>query len=205
MHFAEEKVKRTRCEPVLSPFSPQYASLVASWIRTDTELLWLAPGTLPPLTADKVLAWGRERRERFLLWNGRDDAPIAYAELNDMPHARFQMWIGHFLLSPEHRGRAWGVRFAQALLTRAFRDHGATDVLLVVFPENIRAIHCYERAGMIELGQETKFFKSTGRAHLFTRMGISRSRYRRLVAAGKLPADPLPLLARPIPVPACVS
>ncbi len=179
--------------PHLTDFTDDYASFVASWVRSEAELLWLAPGTPPPLTAEKVAAWKQERRERLLLWNGRDDHPIAYAELNDMPHARFQMWIGHFLLNPAHRGRAWGVRFAQALLARAFLECGASDVLLVVFPDNVRAIRCYERAGMIEMGQERKRFKTTGREHLFTRMGINRGRYRRLVAAGKMPADPLPM------------
>ncbi|RIK63806.1 MAG: hypothetical protein DCC65_15305 [Planctomycetota bacterium] len=181
--------------PHLIPFSEGRAALIASWVRSDAELLWLAPGTPPPLTAEKVLLWGEERRQRLMLRNGRDETPIAYAELNEMPGHRRQMWIGHFLLDPAQRGRSWGVRFAQALLAAAFESQGATDVLLVVFPENERAIRCYERAGFLQLGQERKHFKSTGREHLFTRMGISRSRFRKLTSMGRMPAEPLPLIA----------
>lgn len=184
-------VPRRDLGPCLTQFADDRASLVASWVISDLELLWLAPGTLPPLTPEKVLAWTAERRQRVMLCDGRDDVPVAYAELNEMPGNRHQRWIGHFLLNPAHRGRGWGVRFAQALLAHAFVQLHATDVLLVVFPENKRAIQCYERAGFIELGQERKLFKATGREHLFTRMGISRSRFVRLTDAGKLPAEPL--------------
>lgn len=186
---------RTATRRALAPYLTQFvdarAALVASWVSSDSELLWLAPGTLPPLTPEKVLAWSAERRQRLMLCDGRDDLSIAYAELNEMPGNRQQRWIGHFLLSPAHRGRGWGVRFAQALLAHAFVELGAADVLLVVFPDNLRAIQCYERAGFIDLGQERKLFKTTGREHLFTRMGISRSRFFRLADAGRLPAEPL--------------
>lgn len=182
----------------LSYFDPAYSAHVAAWIRSELELNWLAPGTPWPLTAAKVAAWGEERRERFLLWNGRDDTPIGYAELNEMPKTRDQMWIGHFVLDPACRGQSWGVRFAQALLARAFAERLATDVLLVVIPENLRAIRCYQRAGMINLGQERKHFKSTGREYLFNRMGISRGRFKKLTGQGQMPGTPLAI--RDIPV-----
>lgn len=185
----------------LTFFDPAYSAQVAAWIRTELELNWLAPGTPWPLTAAKVAAWGEERRERFLLWNGRDDAPIGYAELNEMPKTRDQMWIGHFVLDPACRGRSWGVRFAQALIARAFVERHATDVLLVVIPENLRAIRCYQRAGMINLGQERKHFKSTGREYLFNRMGISRGRFRMLSGQGRMPVGPLSIRE----IPACAA
>lgn len=177
----------------LSFFDPHYSAMVASWIRSELELSWLAPGTTWPLTAAKVEDWGQERRERFLLWNGRDDSPIGYAELNEMPKTRDQMWIGHFVLDPEARGRAWGVRFAQALIARAFVERHSTDVLLVVVPDNARAIRCYQRSGMIDLGQERKHFKTTRREFLFNRMGISRGRFAKLTGLGQMPGIPLPI------------
>ncbi len=109
-----------------------------------------------------------------------------------MPNRAGQMWIGHFIISPAHRGRLVGTRFAQSLLACAFSTHSAADVLLVVFPENTTAIRCYQRVGMIELGHERKFFRSTGREHAFRRMGINISRFRNLVAAGQLPEKPPP-------------
>ncbi len=183
----------------LSPFSSSYAPLVASWIHTSQELIWLAPGTPPPVTAEKVAAWGPHRRNRFLFWTTGSQRPCGYAELNEIPGQPTQLWIGHFIIDPGRRGQSLGSRFAQALLARAFVEYGAKEVVLVVFPDNKRAIDCYERSGMQLVGQERKYFKSTGAEHLFLRMAISRSRFHRLASAGRLDGRPLPLsdLAQP--------
>lgn len=181
-------------EAWLTGFDSRFAESIVRWVRNDLELLWLAPGTPPPLTAQKVLAWGKERRRRLLYWRGGSSAPAGYAELNEMPGATRQMWIGHFLVEPSHRLRGLGTGFAQALVSRAFLDFGVQDLLLVVFPENLRAIGCYERAGMTVLGKETKSFESTGRRHTFLRMGIDRRRFMKLVNKGVLPARSVPYL-----------
>jgi hypothetical protein len=107
------------------------------------------------------------------------------------------MWIGHFIVDPRQRGRAWGARFAQALLSHAFIAEAAAKVLLVVFPENRRAIRCYQRAGMLVTGSERKYFESTGRAHQFLRMEIRPARFRRLVSDGVYSGRPTPLLPLP--------
>ncbi|MFH1419607.1 MAG: GNAT family protein [Planctomycetota bacterium] len=170
----------------LCPFDPLYAPHVAAWVRTEEELTRLAPGTRWPLTAKKVLAWGRRDSRRFLLARTDLREPFAYAELNYMPGCPDQMWIGHFLLEPTYRGRSYSIRFADALLATAFLEYTVSDVLLVVFPDNTPAIRCYQRVGMEIMGTERKFFKATEREHLFLRMGISLNRYRSLVAARRL-------------------
>ncbi len=93
------------------------------------------------------------------------------------------MWIGHFLLDPTYRGQSYGIRFAEALLATAFLEYNVSDVLLVVFPDNIPAVRCYQRVGMEIKGTERKFFKATGREHLFLRMAINLNHYRQLAAA----------------------
>ncbi len=177
----------------LSPFAAPFAPLVAAWIRSPQELTWLAPGTPPPLTAEKVAAWGQERHNRFLFWTAGADDPAGYAELNEVPGQPAQRWIGHFVIDPGRRGQSLGVRFAQALLARAFVEYAAKEVVLVVFPDNRRAINCYERAGMQLVGQERKYFKTTGAEYLFLRMALSRRRFERLAADGRLDGRPLPL------------
>jgi ribosomal protein S18 acetylase RimI-like enzyme len=102
------------------------------------------------------------------------------------------MWIGHFVVDPTQRGQSHGFLLAKALLAAAFGQYAATDVLLVVFPENLGAIRCYERAGMVVNGREEKYFETTHRRHCFLRMGINRAKYLRLAAAGRLPTEPLP-------------
>ncbi len=181
----------------LSTFSSCNSTTILNWITSDRELLWLAPGTPPPVTAQKILDWGRERRQRLLLWEESATSPIGYAELNEMPSRADQMWIGHFILNPVCRGRGLGFRFAEVLLARAFVELSATDVLLVVFPDNAAAIKCYERAGLVALGKERKHFESTGCEHVFLRMGIHVARYRRLVETGFLNDTPVPLMTTP--------
>jgi RimJ/RimL family protein N-acetyltransferase len=180
-----------------SLFNPNFAPLMVPWVQTEQELTWLAPGTAPPLTADKVVAWGKPGDRRFLLWKAGLAAPLGYAELNNMPERPNQMWVGHFLVDPAHRGHQYGTRFAQSLLALAFSVLSARDVLLVVFPNNVPAIRCYQRAGMTPMGHERKLFEATGKEHVFLRMGISMTHYITLVAAKQLPADPFPLCRVP--------
>ena len=196
-HVAE--VARTAGEDrYFTSFVPAFAHDVASWVRTELELRFLAPGTLPPLTAKKVIDWGRERENRLLYWSTPDTRPIGYAELNHMPERNNQMWIGHFVLSPAARGRSDGRRFARALLARAFRHYGATEVLLVVFPENVQAIRCYQSAGMVVLGREQNYFPATAKTHTFVRMGITIRAFQQ-VASNDREGMEMPLAMRPVP------
>jgi hypothetical protein len=87
-----------------SLFSPSFAPLIVPWVQTEQELTWLAPGTAPPLTAEKVVAWGKSGDRRFLFWKAGFPAPLGYAELNNMLERPDQMWIGHFLMEPAHSG-----------------------------------------------------------------------------------------------------
>lgn len=177
----------------LSLFAAPNAATIAAWIRSPRELIWLAPGTPPPVTAEKVAAWGKQRSNRYLFCTADAPRPAGYAELNEIPGQPTQWWIGHFIIDPDRRGRSLGARFAQALLARAFVELGAKEVVLVVFPDNKRAINCYQRSGMQLVGQERKYFKSTGAEHLFLRMAISRGRFHRLADAGRLEGRPLTL------------
>lgn len=171
----------------LCDFDALFAPTVASWVRSDRELLWLAPRTLPPLTAAKVMAWGRDRSNRMLLWDAASATPIGYTELNEMPNERDHLWIGHFLLAPHLRGRGLGKQFVCATLARGFLDFEAREVSLVVFPENHSAIRVYECGGMKAVGREFKYFKESRTRHEFVRMSIRRTAYDRMVAAGEQP------------------
>jgi RimJ/RimL family protein N-acetyltransferase len=179
----------------LSAFQPAHAATVANWVCNDEELEWLAPATPAPLTAEKVIAWGQERRRRILLWIEGHPRPCAYGELNDMPQRAGGLWIGHFIVDPAQRGRGLGRRFVQAMLAQGFLQLGAGDVSLVVFPDNRQAVRCYEQAGLTILGTERKHFPATDREHEFLRMGIDAAEYRRQVAAGRIDGRLLPFQA----------
>jgi len=178
----------------ISNFDNLYAAGIASWVRGERELTWLAPGTVPPLTAAKVAAWAGRAGERLLFWKRQSVDPVGYAELNLMPSDSDQWWIGHCVIDPATRGQGYGQRFVQALLWRAFEVLEAGEVVLVVFPDNPAAIRCYRQNGMTITGREQKHFKTTRRRHEFLRMGIERRRFRGLLAAGHWSEPPAPFV-----------
>ncbi|HWL94996.1 MAG TPA: GNAT family N-acetyltransferase [Phycisphaerae bacterium] len=171
----------------LCDFDPLYAHAVASWVRDEKELLWLAPRTLSPLSAPKVMAWQRPGGNRMLLWDASSATPIGYGELNEMPNEPGHLWIGHFVIAPHFRGRGLGRRFVHALLCRGFQDLGARLVSLVVFPENQFAIRCYEQNALQATGREIKYVKESRMRHEFVRMAISLPQFERLIGCGELP------------------
>lgn len=179
----------------LSPFDKLFAPQIAGWPGNDEELLWLAPGTMPPLTAVKVASWQRDGGYPFLFWADGTDAPAGYGELNRMPNDRRSFWIGHFVIRPTLRGEGLSHVFFRGLITHAFESLRAAEVLLVVFPENAAAIRCYQRGGMIVAGREKKYFKSTGRRHEFLRMTIHRKRFEKLAHYRNRDATRLPFVA----------
>ncbi|HPF38503.1 MAG TPA: GNAT family protein [Phycisphaerae bacterium] len=179
---APRAVAETRVSRFISPFDNLFAPIVAGWPKSPRELTWLAPGTPPPLTRAKVCAWRRDDGRRFLFWDRRFDEPCGYAELNRMPDERRRYWIGHFILDPARRGLGLSHAFFQNLVIHAFEDMQASEVLLVVIPENVAAIRCYERGGMLVSGRESKRFDATGGRHTFLRMCIHRRRYERFDA-----------------------
>lgn len=121
--------------------------MVAGWVGSDRELLWVAPSTEPPLTARKVAAWTRERGNPFLLCSKEKGTPVGYAELNPMRRQKTHFWIGHVIVAPDWRGFGVGVLFTNMLTEHAFRYLGAELMSLIVFPDNQRAIQCYLKAG----------------------------------------------------------
>jgi RimJ/RimL family protein N-acetyltransferase len=194
---AHESFTSTPVKIALSSYDVLYAPLIATWARGARELEWLAPATEPPLTASKVHAWGRSGGDRCLYWHGEPWEPLGYTELNPMPDRPRDFWIGHFVIAPEARGTGRGRLFFQSSLCRAFCQLGAREVLLIVSPDNVAAIHCYEGCGMTPAGRETKYFRNRRRRYEFVRMTMSLARFKRWSAEGRIKRDPAPYVAEP--------
>ncbi len=158
----------------LEEFDPAGAALVASWIRDPREAYWLAPKTAPPVTADAVRAWNTPAHEALQLAPLTRRRPVAYGELNELNVERGLYWLGHLIVAPAQRGRGVGLALTKALLRRAFTRYAASEVTLVVFPENVVARACYERAGMREDGWEVHDLPPYGRRVRLVRMAASR-------------------------------
>jgi RimJ/RimL family protein N-acetyltransferase len=161
------------------PFDPVHAATVAAWVRTDEELLWLAPSTGGPLTAEKVAGWARPEGDAFLYVEQPEALPLAYGELNPMRRAPGHFWLGHVIVDPARRARRLGQAFVRALSHHAFRRLGANKLSLIVFPGNHAAVECYLRVGFRIVGEEFHRFGMRRNKHRFLRLEVVRTRVRR--------------------------
>jgi len=171
----------------LCRFDPMHAPVVASWIRSDAELRWVAPGTPPPLTDEKVAGWSQNPDSRYVIQASGQATPSGYGELEFMPGRTDQKWIGHLVVDPRFRGTGLGLTLVRRLVGRAFADPAIGQVLLVVSPDNDRAIRCYRRAGFEAVGRERRHFKTTGVRIEFLQMAVGRGRFS---ASGALSGRP---------------
>ena len=70
-----------------------------------------------------------------------------------------------------------GQKMMSLVLAEAFRHRGASRVSLVVFPDNHAAIACYLAAGLIDVGEQRKYFQTTGAQHVMRQMSIDTRGY----------------------------
>ena len=154
----------------LRPFNEGHGSTIAGWVQTARQLLWLAPATEMPLTAEKVVGWTRPTGQAFILTRDGHDTPLGYGELNPMRRQPRHLWLGHAIVCPDQRGRGIGQALVQALVDHAFDRLGADRISLIVFPENVAAIECYKRVGFIPVGHEYHRFGQSSKRHRFLRL-----------------------------------
>lgn len=161
----------------LCPFDSLFAATVAGWVP-DEELLWLAPSTVPPLTAAKVVGWTKPPDRPLLLFRGDEPVPCGYAELNALRGASRAVWLGHLVVAPASRGRGLGAAFTRRLVAEAFADARTERIVLIVFPDNEAAIRCYRVNGFCQTGQERHRFRPQGSTHTMLRFELRRGQAR---------------------------
>lgn len=142
-----------------APFTSSMGPIVASWVTSADEAYWLAPGTVPPITSEKIGGWKKPGGHCLLGFVDSPLVPVAYGELNPMRYERKGFWIGHVIVNPLHRGRGVGGMFVSSILDHAFGTLKARRVSLVVFPENVAAIRCYTHCGFCIVGEERHSFR----------------------------------------------
>ncbi len=160
-------------EWTLSPFESRHADAVVRWVPDDRDLLWLAPRTAPPLSAQKVIDWAGPRKVNLMLRHHHQDQPVGYGELNKMRIDPRHLWLGHIIVDPAWRRRGIGLLFVRKLLTMAFEQHHAHRVSLIVFPENQSAVKCYEKAGFVAGRIESHRFRDDAAPCRMLRMDIT--------------------------------
>ena len=159
---------------ILRAFEVSLAEEILRWVRSDVELCRLAPGTPPPLTLEKILAWHKPGGSVYTLHADAHGPMIGYAELNPMRNEPQHFWLGHILIRPDERGKGWGRTIVSAILRVAFEDREALRVSLLVFPDNEPALRCYRVLGFEERGAEVHLFPATKRTHRMLRLELDR-------------------------------
>jgi RimJ/RimL family protein N-acetyltransferase len=170
----------------ITHFDRAEAARVATWAADERELFWLAPKTMPPLTAAKVIEWTRDRGQAYLFFKQGQSVPRGYFELNPMPSSESHLWAGHCVIDPRWRGIGAGRQMTTLMIREAFEARGTHRLSLVVFPDNIQAIRCYESAGFLSSGQQLQCFSSTGKQHRMRCMTITREHYLKSSTPGRL-------------------
>ena len=151
---------------ILRSFKHEDAPVVISWVRDEQELFQLAPGTVAPLTVDKVIDWTREKGNAFILQATGEPVLYGYGEINAVKNDPGHVWLGHLLVDPNKRGNGLGRELTHALVERAKNAFNAHKVTLVVFPENIAAVTCYRNCGFVSRKSEYHTFGKRGRYQL---------------------------------------
>lgn len=152
------------------PYLPVWGDLIAAWVKTEQDLHWLAPGTPPPLTGEKITSWKKSGGHSLVGFEKRGKFPVAYGELNPMRTDAAHLWIGHVVVDPQLRNCGIGREFVWGLLEEAFRKEKARRVSLVVFPENKPAVCCYQNCGFHIVGDESHRFQSGGLKYRLLRL-----------------------------------
>ena len=172
----------------LAPFEACFAQTVARWVSDPEQLRLLAPSSTFPLSPARVCRWVKPGGYAYLLVkvetaDGKCLAPpaganpLGYGELNPMRSDPAHLWIGHVLIDPRRRGCGYGLRLTSLLVEEAFLRRGAGRISLVVFPENVAAIRCYDKTGFSFIREERHRFGDRGPRHRLLRFELLRGAY----------------------------
>ena len=163
----------------LERFSEGDADCMLGWVKTPADLHRLAPKTSWPLTVEKIMGWSTPGCEAYVLRqaSGRSAGVIGYGEVNWLPGARGQAWLGHIIVDPARRGRGLGCLLVQDLLEQAFYQRQAKSVCLIVFPDNKPAVECYRRVGFREVGEEKHRCSNRGTYEILSRFEMTRAEF----------------------------
>ncbi|HEX7996014.1 MAG TPA: GNAT family N-acetyltransferase [Streptosporangiaceae bacterium] len=134
----------------LRPFRAELAGVVASWAKTEEEVLLWCGARAAPLTAEQVSAWASEDGvQPFGLY--RDHRLVAYGQLwVDDDEAEVE--LARLIVDPGQRGQGLGQYLATGLARLARARH--RQVFLRVHPANIAALRCYGAAGFEPVGSD---------------------------------------------------
>jgi len=168
----------------LVPFDNRFAGAVSRWVTDREQLRLLAPSSSFPLSSERVCCWVKPGGRAFSLFDvtggqptidPTNVRPLGYGELNPMRGHANHWWIGHVVIDPMRRGEGHGLALTNLLIDEAFNRCDATRISLVVFPENVAAARCYQKAGFNLIGEEHHRFGDSAQRHRLHRFELLRT------------------------------
>ena len=142
--FASENI---RYVPVSERLVPDYLEMV-----NDIERVGRFIGRrTEPVSEEKERRWVREKREEqallFSMLDKRSGAFIGNVELMDPADSRAELGIA---ITAKMQDRGCGTEAVRAVVAYGMEKLGLRRIFLKVYPDNARAIRCYEKCGFRE-------------------------------------------------------
>lgn len=132
----------------LTPFDPDLAAHVLSWLTSFQESVMWCGRRQFPLAPDDLLAWHVDPDVHpYLLL--QDGTPIAYGEVY-LQTALQEAELLHLLVAPHHRGQGIGGKLIQHLVS-SLPTGESTEVLARITPQNGASRRCLEKQGFLRL------------------------------------------------------
>jgi RimJ/RimL family protein N-acetyltransferase len=164
--------------PRLVPFAPEHFALLASWFRTERDLLqWGGPFLSFPLSAAQLTAMldeGRLTPPTRHCWMAEDDGGlVGHAQLVfDWRNGNAR--LSRVAVAPDVRGRGLAGPMLKLVVAQAFGFDSIERVELNVYAWNIAAIRAYKRLGFKEEGVRRSSTRVVGERWDTAVMGLLR-------------------------------
>ena len=167
----------------LAAVNPENDSkLFAKWGRDAEYLRMLDTSPVRQWSERQYKKWFKEDLEKekrddflFLICTLENDEAIGFIELDGVHWSHGESYVGIGIGERECWSKGYGTDAMKVVLRYAFEELNLHRVSLNVFEYNQRAIHSYEKVGVVVEGCERQFLRREGKRWDMIYMGILRA------------------------------
>ncbi|CAH0539702.1 GNAT family N-acetyltransferase [Vibrio marisflavi] len=129
----------------LADFLPKDFKLLINWIdSSELNYLWGGPKFEFPLTIEQLQQHYTQVQAKPFLLIVRNEA-VGFCELYKVSKTEYR--VCRVFVSPAHRGKGYGAKILDLVISKAKNKYSSQRLLLNVFAHNKPAIACYEKLG----------------------------------------------------------
>ncbi|WP_369199020.1 GNAT family N-acetyltransferase [Streptomyces djakartensis] len=132
----------------LRSFDPVYATSVASWATTASEVVMWCGKNEFPMRSQAIAEWQHDDDVQAYMLS-HEETICAYGELW-FDAEENEVELARLIVKPEIRGKGVGRELVRGLLAQAI-EAGFDDVFMRVHPDNGRALKCYLGSGFMRV------------------------------------------------------